>query len=172
MDLHQSPAGQGGSSVPGLLDTILQRAADQLGDLRPHVMTRFYDRFPQARTIFETESAGHREKLEGDMVEQTLYCLMTWVERPTEVRIVLQSTVPHHEAALHVPEALFGGFLDAVIDTIACTIPDESAGECDHLASIRADLRQATSDAAALFGRGDSMEAALAAPVERIGGAQ
>lgn len=137
-----------------LLDTLLQRAADQLGDLRPHVMARFYGRFPEAFAIFETESAGHRERLEGDMVEQTLYCLMTWVVRPTEIRIVLQSTVPHHDAALHVPETLFTGFVDAVVETIAGTIPAGATAERECLASVQAGLRQATFDAAALFGRG------------------
>jgi hypothetical protein len=156
MEPNQSPSG------PELLDTLLQRAADRLGDLRPHVMKRFYGRFPHALDIFETESAGNREKLEGDMVEQTLYCLMTWVERPTEIRIVLQSTVPHHEAALHVPEALFGGFVDAVVETIADTIPAEARAERDLLASLQAGLHQATFDAAAMFGRGAS--ASLAAP--------
>lgn len=173
MDPSKSPADESGPSRPDLLEGILQRAADRLGDLRPAVMARFYGRFPAARAIFETESAGHREKLEGDMVEQTLYCLMTWVERPTEIRIVLQSTVPHHEAALHVPESLFGGFVDAVVETIASTIPDEAAREQALLASIQAGLHQATAEAAVPFGRGENVDAgpSLAASANGIGGA-
>jgi hypothetical protein len=135
-----------------LLDRILQRAADRLGDLRPDVMARFYARFPEAPALFETESAGHREVLEGQMVEQTLYCLMTWVERPVEVRIVLQSTVPHHEAALHASDRLFTGFLDAVVETIAGTIPAEAGAERDLLAAIHAALRRETSGAASPSG--------------------
>jgi hypothetical protein len=143
-----------GLSRSDLLDAILQRAADRLGDLRPGVMARFYPRFPEARALFETESAGHREKLEGEMVEQTLYCLMTWVERPAEVRIVLQSTVPHHEAALHVSDRLFAGFLDAVVETIGATIPAEATDEQALLAAIHAALHHETLGAAAIMGHG------------------
>ena len=82
------------------------------------------------------------------MVEQTLYCLMTWVERPAEIRIVLQSTVPHHESALHVSDRLFAGFLDAVVDTIAGTIPADAGQEQALLASIRAALQAETAGAA------------------------
>lgn len=148
MEQRQTRTDQPGLSGPELLDTILQRAADRLGDLRPGVMALFYQRFPEAQAIFETESAGHREKLEGEMVEQTLYCLMTWVERPAEIRIVLQSTVPHHESALHVSDRLFAGFLDAVVDTIAGTIPADAGQEQALLASIRAALQAETAGAA------------------------
>ena len=133
--------GQSSTTDPAVeLDSLLGRSADVLGDLRPHVMDRFYRRFPEALAIFETESAGHREKLEGDMVEQTLWCLMTWVERPIEIRIVLQTTVPHHAAALHVPEPLFSGFIDAVMETIGDTIPDDAPHERALLDSIHRGL--------------------------------
>ena len=141
-----------GPEEAGLLDQTLQRAADRLGDLRADVMARFYRRHPEAVAIFETESAGHREKLEGEMVAQTLYCLVTWVERPSEVRIVLQTTVPHHEAALHVPDAMFGAFLDAVLETIANTIPAEAELERALLASVHASLRAEVAHAGASFG--------------------
>ena len=105
------------------MDALLGRAAELLGDLRQPVMNRFYRRFPEALAVFETKSAGHRETLEGQMVAQTLWCLMTWVERPIEIRIVLHTTVPHHAAALQVPAPLFAGFIDAVVETIGGTIP-------------------------------------------------
>jgi hypothetical protein len=124
-----------------MLDALLGRAADRLGDLRPHVMARFYGRFPASRATFETESAGNREALEGQMVAQTLWCLMTWVERPIEIRIVLQGTVPHHAAALNVPEPLFSGFIDAVMETIAETIPADAPEERALLASIHRALQ-------------------------------
>lgn len=135
--------GANGEAEPdraAVLESLLVRAAERLGDLRPHVMARFYQRFPKAPAVFETESAGHRETLEGQMVAQTLWCLMTWVERPIEVRIVLQTTVPHHAAALQVPAPLFAGFIDAVMETIAATIPGDAPHELALLAAIQQGL--------------------------------
>lgn len=57
-------------------------------------MARYYRDFLETRTLFEEQSARHREKLDGVMAEQTLCYLMTWVERPAEVRIVLRGPDP------------------------------------------------------------------------------
>jgi hypothetical protein len=132
----EGASGEAETDRAAVLESLLLRAAERLGDLRPHVMAHFYRRFPEALAVFETESAGHRETLEGQMVAQTLWCLMTWVERPIEVRIVLQTTVPHHAAALQVPAPLFAGFIDAVVETIGETIAAEAAEERALLDSI------------------------------------
>jgi hypothetical protein len=155
MERH-GPGEESLSPDAAMLEGILSRAADLLGDLRPAVMARYYRDFPETRTLFEEQSAGHREKLEGEMVEQTLYCLMTWVERPAEVRIVLRSTVPHHEAALKVPEAPFRGFVDAVVEVLLGTVPLELHEEQAFLESLRNALHRETAEATRLFGQGPS----------------
>jgi hypothetical protein len=130
-----------------LLDRILIRAAEQLGDLHEPVMQAYYARFPEAVEMFEVESAGHRHKLEGEMIASVLYCIMAWIDRPIEIEIIFASTVPHHGAALHVPVACFSGFIDAVIDQIASTAPPEGA-EAGLLAEIRTGLHRTTDMAA------------------------
>jgi hypothetical protein len=74
------------------------------------------------------------------MVQQSLYCLMEWLASPGEIEIVLIGTVPHHAETLDVPPALFTGFLDAVADTVAETIPPDHAAERALWDEIRADL--------------------------------
>lgn len=131
-----------------LLDSILTRAAEQLGDLNAPVMRHYYRLFPEALALFEEQSLGHRRKLEDEMIGSVLYCIMTWVERPVEVSIVLSSTVPHHSIALNIPIACFAGFVDAVIAEIAATIPAGATDEAALLADIHHQLQQETATAA------------------------
>jgi len=43
-----------------------------------------------------------RARLEGEMMEQPLYCRMTWFECPGEVTGLLMTSVPHHKQTLEV----------------------------------------------------------------------
>lgn len=131
-----------------MLDSILVRAAEQLGDLHDAVMNRYYRQFPEALALFEEQSLGHRRRLEDEMIGSVLYCIMTWVERPVEVSIVLSSTVPHHGVALNIPLACFAGFTDAVLAEIAATIPADALAEAALLDDIRESLHRETTDAA------------------------
>lgn len=131
-----------------LLDSILMRAAEQLGDLHDPVMQDYYQRFPQALALFEDHGLHQRRKLEGEMIESVLYCMMTWIERPVEVAIVLASTVPHHGVALNIPVACFAGLVDVVFDQIAATVPAGAAAEAALLAEIRERLQRETAETA------------------------
>lgn len=131
-----------------ILDSILTRAADRLGDLREPVMQHYYRRFPEALALFEEHGLNNRQKLEGEMIESVLYCIMSWIENPAEVAIVLFSTVPHHGDTLKVPVRCFTGLIDTAIDQIAATIPPEASAEAALLAEIRDSLRKETADAA------------------------
>ncbi len=134
-----------------LLDSILARAAEQLGDLHDPVMQHYYRRFPEALAMFEEQGLGHRQKLEAEMIASVLYCIMTWIERPVEVAIVLGTTVPHHGVALHIPIACFAGFTDVVVEEIAATIPEGAHAEAALLAEIRDSLQRETADAASHY---------------------
>lgn len=70
------------STETDLLNAILERGAEQLGDITPLVMERFYRRFPEARETFRTLGAAYGAQLEGEMIERTLHCLMNWLESP------------------------------------------------------------------------------------------
>lgn len=85
-----------------LLERGLERAAETLGDVTEPVIAAFYERFPEAQATFDRLSLGNRSRLEGEMVAQALYCLMTWFEYPDEVRGVLMTSVPHHKQTLEV----------------------------------------------------------------------
>ena len=85
-----------------LIEVSLMRAADKIGDLTEPVMSHFYQRYPQARESFERLACGNHARLEAVMVENVLYCIMQWFERPEEIRIILYGSVPHHQETLKV----------------------------------------------------------------------
>ena len=127
-----------------LINVGLERAAEALGDITAPAMARFYATHPEAREAFEHHGQDQRERLEADMVGNALYCAMTWRERPMEIRIQMDSSVPHHEDILHIALPWFRGLQDAVIDTI----PAGEAEEQALWAGIRRDLGEAVAASA------------------------
>jgi len=123
-----------------LLDASLERAAEQLGDITPHVMERYYAKLPGARERFEHFQPDNRQRLEGQMVEQVLYCLMEWYECPGEIEFILLNTIPHHIDTLGIAPEHFAELLLLVCDTIAGTIPVDQPDERAVLAGLRATM--------------------------------
>lgn len=123
-----------------LLDVSLERAAEAVGDLTETVLARFYTQHPEARQAFEHHSPGEPEKLEAEMVANALYCAMNWLDRPGEVRIQVNTSVPHHEDTLHVALPWYRGLQETVIDVIFETIPANEAAELTLWRRIRAEL--------------------------------
>lgn len=126
------------------LDNLLEHVADQLGDITPLVMDRFYRDYPEARVLFVDLACGYPERLEASMVESALYCVMTWFERPAEIHIILAEAVPHHEL-LGVPVAQFIGLQVAVIDTIVSALPSDGTHDRALLVEIGAALTEVIS---------------------------
>lgn len=124
-----------------LIDSILERVGDTLGDITAQVMARYYAAMPQAIERFEFHQPVRREKLEGEMVEQALYCLMRWHSDRSEIEIILSTTVPHHLFALDIPLALFTGMMDAVCETVAVTIPESETDELRCWQDMQRDIR-------------------------------
>lgn len=122
-----------------LLDSSLTRAADLLGDITPHVFERFYPAHPVAFDRFEELSLHRRHELEGQMIEQSLYCLMQWFESPDSVRIIIVGTLPHHVETLDVPLTAFAGLMDTICTVIDSTIPADQPDE----RAIWVELREA-----------------------------
>lgn len=117
------------------LDSILERAAEQLGDITPAVFALYYQRYPQAKALFALHGCGYTERLESGMVDSALYCLMVWLERPVEIEILLAEAVIHHET-LNIPVALFAGLQEALVEVVA-TVADSPL---EH--SLLAELKQ------------------------------
>lgn len=120
-----------------LLDDSLTRAAEALGDVTPHAMALYYARHPGAAASFEHHGLGKTAALEAEMVENSLYCLMHCLDRPAEIEILLENSVPHHHFTLEIPLGWYQGLLDATIDVIADTVPADAVGEQQVWAEIR-----------------------------------
>lgn len=106
-----------------ILEEILYKAAEDLGDINPKVMEEFYVAYPEALALFIEHGGQRRERLENDMVESALYCLMAWFESPSEIEIMFSHTVPHHEI-LNIPPEFFSGLLLATMSVIEKTLID------------------------------------------------
>lgn len=135
-----------------LLDVILERAAEQLGDITPHVMDAFYRRFPDAQARFADLASGERIKLEQQMVEQALYCLMVWLDSRAQIEIIFHTTIPHHAQTLSVRPELFSELIAAVHATIAATIPAQEAGETAVWNDLHAGMKVLIADIVAQNG--------------------
>lgn len=131
-----------------LLDRSLNRAADVLGDITPHVFARYYDTFPDARRCFLEHGGTTPHDLEGEMVAQVIYLLMEWVREGSWATYIWATTVPHHVYTLHVPVTYFVGLSDAVIDTIVATIPPDCESEQRYWDEVRTATHDLVAEAA------------------------
>lgn len=120
-----------------LLEGSLDRAGAVLGDVTEPVMAKYYVSHPGAKISFQEHGLGNSVKLEAEMVESVIYCLMNWYDRPEEIRIMFGSTVPHHKHALNVSSEWFAGLIDAAITIISDTVPATSGDELAVWAEIR-----------------------------------
>lgn len=136
----ETAIGMSPSDRNALLARSLERAAEQIGDITPVVAHTFYERFPDAPALFATLWPGSRDRLEGQMVETALYCIMNWMESPGEIEVVLMGTVPHHLETLKVPLDWFTGFLLATAEVVTGTIPADRKDERDVWDTLVTDL--------------------------------
>lgn len=135
-----------------LITAVLERAAEQLGDITPLAVELCYARHPEARELFRTLDPQSPARLEGAMVEQSLYCLMYWTDSPGEVEIVLMTTLPHHIETVGVSADMFTHFFIAVCDIIADTIPPGETAQRQAWDEQRMELL-ALMDSSAAFAR-------------------
>lgn len=109
-----------------VVEQILTRAAEDMGDITQAVLALYYERLPEARERFEHHAQGNVGNLEGEMVAQTLYHLMTWFESPGEIQILLLGSVPHHRDTLHVPTVFYRELINATVEVVGQSIPPEN----------------------------------------------
>lgn len=106
-----------------VLESILERAANELGDITPVVLADFYSLHPGSRELFGHHGGQNMSRMESDMVESALYCLMTWFDRPAEIEVMFTHTIPHHEM-LDIPVEQFAGLLQSTLRVLGKTLPD------------------------------------------------
>lgn len=135
-----------GAERQARIEAALEHAAAVLGDVIPLIMAEFYRLHPEARESFAYHAPDQPDRLEAEMVDNALYCLMTWCERRAEVEIILQTSAPHHADTLHVPVAWYAGLLDAAVSVLGATARD--AAEAALWQDLRAELHAAVLAAA------------------------
>lgn len=123
-----------------LVECTLIRAAEQLGDITESSMANYYRRFPEAKQAFHAHSPLDPGKLEGQMIENSLYCLMYWFESPGEIKILLSNSVPHHSDTLEVPPQWYAELIETTAEVVATTIPPENTLELTVWDELRSDL--------------------------------
>lgn len=123
-----------------LMDRMLTRAAEQIGDLTGPAMARYYERLPEALATFEQLALGNRPLLEGQMIGNSLYCLMHWLDSPGEIEILLGESVPHHCDTLQIPTEWYEALIDTTAEVIAETIPPQANDERELLQRICSEL--------------------------------
>ncbi|MBS0482529.1 MAG: hypothetical protein JSR96_10330 [Proteobacteria bacterium] len=125
-----------------LVDAALERAAEQLGDIVPPVMARYFAAHPDAEVSFVDHQPDNPLGLQAEMVGNTLYFVMTWHERPKEIEITLGTSIPHHIETLKVPAHWYSGLIDAVIDVVAETASPLSAQEAEMWTAMKQAIGQ------------------------------
>ena len=112
-----------------IVEGILTRVAEHSGDITEQVFELYYQRLPEARERFQHHSQGNIINLQGEMVAQALYCLMTWYESPGEIEILLMGSVPHHNHTLKIPPIFYRELINATATVVANNIPEENGEE-------------------------------------------
>jgi hypothetical protein len=135
------------------VDDILMRAAEQIGDVTGPSMQAYYRRCPAALAAFEKHSLGNLAQLEGQMIENTLHCMMHWFNSPGEIEILLLGSVPHHNDTLQVPADWYVDLIEATADVIAATIPADNTAELAVWNELRSDLCAVIDDCRRLITR-------------------
>ncbi|MFC0589330.1 globin domain-containing protein [Novosphingobium aquiterrae] len=120
-----------------LIEARLERYAEQFGDPASAVLARFFGRYPDAKASFAHHAPHDPEKLETEMVGNTLYYLMTWFDSPVEARIYFDTSVPQHRVALGVPPDWYRAFIEATLDEIEEAVQPASAEESAAWAEVR-----------------------------------
>jgi hypothetical protein len=131
-----------------MVEEILTRVAEDMGDITQAVFALYYQRLPEARERFQFHAQGNIANLEGEMVAQALYCLMTWFESPGEIEILLLGSVPHHKETLHIPTIYYRELINATAEVVEQSIPPENSEELNVWGELRRALQTLVDDSA------------------------
>ncbi len=130
-----------------LIEQSLFRATEQIEDFTAPVMARLDARYPAVAASFEHHGLGKPDKLRAEMMDNLIYCMMTWFERPDEVRILLSAPSPLPHETLHVQAAWYAGPLQAGIHVTAETVPADATDEHAAWDAMRDGIRLAIEEA-------------------------
>lgn len=136
-----------------IVEEIFEQVAETLGDITKPVMQRAYEAFPEAKQSFKQHGLGEKlSDLEAVMVEQTLYCVIGWVESPGASKVTLDTTVPHHAETLNVPLPFFWSIFTALFDLVKASIPAADKKKIEVLTALQAEIEDYVHNSISLSG--------------------
>ncbi len=131
----------GSAQKLAVVEQILSRVVEDMGDITQAVIALYYQRLPEARERFQYHAQGNIDNLQGEMVAQALYCLMTWFESPGEIEILLLGSVPHHSETLKIPSTFYRELINATAEVVESTIPTENSEQLAIWREVRSQLQ-------------------------------
>lgn len=128
---------------PGdLTETCLEYAAEEVGDITPKVIELLYQRQPEASQTFLRHVPGTTLKaLQGSMVEETLYCFMTYPTNPLEIELILESTISNHIETLNIAAPLMQAMFQALHDAVLSSVPETAMPERKAWSELHSQLQ-------------------------------
>lgn len=121
-----------------LAERSLTRLAEQRGDVTAPILETYYTHHPDARASFEHHGLGQTAELEGRMVAESLFLLLTWVEDPATARIDHGTAIVHHNDTLHVTPHWYLGMVDASLEVLLESVPPDCTDELALWHEVRA----------------------------------
>jgi hypothetical protein len=151
-----------------LAQRSLERLAEIGGDITEPVLEAYYREHPGARASFVHHGLGETAKLEGRMVAESLYLLLTWTENEAAARIDHGSAIVHHNDTMQIPPHWYLGMVDAVLEVLLATIPAEARDERAMWREVRGEFARFVQSLRAEFVRSDGGAPLPAFPVAKM----
>ncbi|QYJ06512.1 hypothetical protein [Qipengyuania flava] len=151
-----------------LAQQSLERLAEVGGDITQPVLEAYYREHPGARESFVHHGLGETAKLEGRMVAECLYLLLTWVEDPAAARIDHGSAIVHHNDTMHIPPHWYLGMVDAALEVLLATLPADAEAERELWLDVRGEFAEFVQSLRAEFVHSDGGAPLPAFPVAKM----
>ena len=123
-----------------LAERSFGRLAEARGDITRDVLEIYYRQIPSGRESFVRHGLGNVSELEGRMVAATAFLLMKWAEEPYSARIEQGTTIVHHNDTLEIPPRMYIGLIDAVLEVLLSTIPQDCPQELALWVRVRGEI--------------------------------
>ena len=124
-----------------LLDAIVERAAEQLGDVHPQILAYFFAQHPEAKQVFTHHGGAHQTSMQHAMVDWGLYCLFCWLEHTPEAKNVLTDAARQHKSK-HIDLEITHALMTSIFFIIGQSICDESSAERQLWNRLEAEIIQ------------------------------
>lgn len=151
-----------------LANRSLERLAAIGGDITEPVLEAYYREHPGARASFAHHGLGETAKLEGRMVAESLYLLLTWTENEAAARIDHGSAIVHHNDTMQIPPHWYLGMVDAVLEVLLATIPADAQDERAMWREVRGEFARFVQSLRDEFVRSDGGAPLPAFPVAKM----